>query len=130
MAVERSSQSVMRLMVSEPITRMRELPVATSPAPTARAYTKPEQAALRSKAPPRTSSSSCTWADEPGNVWSGVEVASTSTSMSAPVSPAPARAAAPASAASPAVVPPMRRSRIPVRSTIQLSDVSSVAARS
>ncbi len=50
--------------------------------------------------------------------------------MSAPVSPAPARAAAPASAASEAVVPPTRRSWMPVRSTIQSSEVSRVTSRS
>ena len=66
----------------------------------------------------------------PGTVWSGVVVARIRTSMSAGLTPALAIAACAASVASPDVVPPTRRSRMPVRSVIQSSLVSIVAARS
>ena len=85
----------------------------------------PEQAAFTSKAPQRSPSSCCTVAAWPGPCWSGVVVARTSTSMSGRVDAGHARAPPrPASTDRPAVVPPTRRSRMPVRSRIHSSLVS------
>ena len=61
---------------------------------------------------------------------SGVQVQSSTRSRSAPVTPARAMARSDASMARPVVVPPTRRSRIPVRSMIHSSLVSSVSSRS
>ena len=55
--------------------------MAISPWATTRAYVKPEQAALMSKAPQRSPSSAATVADVAGTVRSGVVVASTMASM-------------------------------------------------
>src|SRR5581483_7196608 len=81
-------------------------------------------------APPRMPSACCTLGEVAGMTASGVVVASTTWSIWSAVRPAASRAARPASVARPEVVPPKRRSRMPVRSTIQASDVSREAARS
>src|SRR5262245_26212114 len=84
-----------------------------------------------SKAPQRSPSSFCTVADVAGTVRSGVVVARTRASIDSTSSPDIASAARPASAESPAVVPPTWRSRMPVRSMIHSSLVSSpMSARS
>ena len=51
-AILRSSMSVMRESVSEPTSRTGPEPMAMRPATVTRPYTKPEQAAFRSNAPP------------------------------------------------------------------------------
>ena len=73
---------------------------------------------------------SCTVAEVPGTIWSGVVVARITPSISSGRRPALASAAIPASMASCEVVPPIRRSRMPVRSWIQASLVSMVTDRS
>jgi hypothetical protein len=116
--------------VSDPMTSSRSAPMASMPWATVRAYTKPEQAALTSNAPPTTPIPSWTVADVPGTIWSGVVVARMTASISSGRRPAFSRAASPASMASCEVVPPILRSRIPVRSRIQASLVSRVRERS
>lgn len=83
-----------------------------------------------SNAPQDRPSASCTAGAVGGSEASGVLVATTTRSIEAGSAPASSSAARPASIASPVVEPPMRRSRIPVRSTIHASEVSSVASRS
>ena len=83
-----------------------------------------------SKAPQLRPSRSWTAADVAGTVWSGDVVARISRPMSAGASPARSRACCDASMARSLVMPPTYRCRIPLRSTIQLSDVSSVCSRS
>ena len=83
-----------------------------------------------SKAPPRMPIPCCTLGAVPGTMPSGVVVASTRWSISSAVRPAQASAACAASMARPDVVPPMWRSRIPVRSTIHSSLVSRLTAMS
>ena len=65
-----------------------------------------------------------------GMISSGVDVHSSTRSMPSPCTPAPAIACCAASMPRPVVVPPTRRSRIPVRSTIQASLVSRLSSRS
>ena len=83
-----------------------------------------------SNAPPRMPIPCWTVGAVPGTMPSGVVVASTRWSISSGVLPARASAACAASMARPEVVPPMWRSRIPVRSTIHSSLVSRRTAMS
>ena len=85
---------------------------------------------MTSKAPPWTPMPFWTAAEVPGTIWSGVVVARITASISSGRRPALSRAASPASMASPEVVPPIRRSLMPVRSWIQASLVSMVTDRS
>ena len=83
-----------------------------------------------SKAPPFMPMPCCTLGAVPGTIPSGVVVARMRWSISAAVRPALASAAWAASMARPDVVPPMWRSRMPVRSTIHSSLVSRRTAKS
>src|SRR5690606_16093224 len=93
------------------------------------AYTNPEHAALTSYAPHRRPSSFWIAADVP-HCLSGVAVDRTSASMRAGSSPAISSACLPDSTDKLVVLPPIRRSRMPVRAWIHSSLVSIVAARS
>ena len=98
--------------------------MAIRPWATTMAYVKPEQAALTSNAPQRRPRPSCTVADVAGTVRSGVVVARTRASIWCGSRPAISIARRPASIDSDAVLPPTRRSWMPVRSTIHSSVVS------
>ena len=128
-AVLRSSQSTMRDSESVPISSTLRAPMAIIPWAVMSPYTNPEHAALTSNAPQRRPSSFWTVAAVPHWV-SGVVVAKTSASMSARSTPDMSSAARPDSVERPTVVPPTWRSRMPVRSTIQSSDVAIICSRS
>ena len=132
--VPRSSGSTTRESVSDPTTSTwSRLPLVNIDAPTTSSYTKPAQPALRSNEPHWIPRPSLTKAPVWGMSCSGVAVATISRSMASGVSPACLIAAAPASVARLAVVAPstaMRRSRMPVRSTIHWSLVSTRCSRS
>src|SRR3954447_24919210 len=119
----------MREIVSVPITSTRSAPIAIRPWPVIKPYMKPEQAALTSNAPQRMPSSFCTAAALP-HCLSGVVVASTSASTRRGSRPAISSAWRPDSTDSPIVLPPMRRSWMPVRDTIHSSLVSIISASS
>ena len=122
----RSLQSTQRERFSEPITRMRRAPVSSSPWATRTAYMKPLHAAFTSIAAQFKPSSFATIGAEAGHSRSGVVVARTKKSMSPTSSPASAMAFRPAMTPSETAEPPIRRSRMPVRSVIHSSEVSSV----
>jgi len=95
---------------------------------------KPVQAALRSNAPAAVAPSA-SWIRlaELGKTCSGVDVATMTKSISEGSTSATSSARRAAAKPREAVVsssPAMRRSRMPVRSRIQVSDVSTMASRS
>ena len=131
----RSVQSIMELIVSAPITMtMPCAPLSISLAPTWSAYKKPEQAAPRSK--PHAWGApifSCTRQAVAGNGISGLTVATMMTSTASAEMPRSARHSRAASAARSLVATPGStrwRSRMPVRSTIHSSEVSTIVSRS
>ncbi len=125
----------MRENTSLPITStVRVWPQRMKASAAASAKMKPEQAALTSKPKPCSMPrAACTRSAVAGKHWSGVEVPTITASISAASIPASASAARPASAPMKAAVScalAMWRWPMPVRSRIQLSEVSSRRARS
>ena len=129
-AVVRSLQSMMDVSLSDATTSTcRACSLATSPSATLRAYRKPVQAAPTSNAAaclaPSRAWRSHAWE---GRSRSGEQVARTTASRSSGVSPvcsSTCSAAALAMQAFDSSGPATRRSRMPVRSRIHWSDVSS-----
>ena len=129
-AVLRSVQSTQPERRSAPTSRTRRVPVSIRPWAVRTPYMKPLQAALMSMAGQVAPMSAWIMAAVAGAIRSGDVVARMMKSMSAGVRPASAIALRAASAPRERVVPPMRRSRIPVRSEIHSSDVSRVSESS
>src|SRR5713226_6481311 len=132
--VPRSLKLMILVRVSAPITRAwRACPLLTKRSAMLMAYRNPVQAACTSKAGP--CAPSCCWTREApdGKNESGVEVPSTIRSVSSgrrPAAPSAFWAAATARSVVVSVGAAMRRSWIPVRSRIQVSDVSTIFSRS
>src|SRR5215469_16885530 len=126
---------MIELITSAPITStFLCMPLSTSFAPTCNAYGNPEQAAERSNPQaPFAPILSCTRQAVAGNIMSGVTVATMITSTSLAAMPRFFRQHFAASTARSLVATPLStrcRSRIPVRSTIHLSFVSTIFSRS
>ncbi len=132
--VLRSCQLTTRLMTSAPTTAIRWAPLLINPPASSRPYKNPEQPALTSNAAgPRSPSLCCNQHAVDGNRVSGVEVPTMIASSSLGVRSAAVQARSRASAARSEVATPssaIRRSRIPVRSAIHWSEVSTMASSS
>ena len=125
-AMLRSVQSTQRDRCSAPITRTRLLPVSSRPYAVRMAYMNPLQAAFTSIAGHVRPNSAAIMGAVAGAIRSGVVVASTRKSMSEGSTKASSMARFPATTPRDFAEPPMRRSRIPVRSVIHSSVVSRV----
>ncbi len=131
MAVDRSSQSTIRDMVSEPTSKhpLACPPGGTRRRPPARRRTPSRRRSGRRRRPGPRVPAAGRW---PTLAWPrrGCRCTGGPGRGPRPASPARVRAFWAASTASPEVVPPTRRSRMPVRSTIHSSLVSRLPSRS